>query len=116
MKKGQRLGFEAEGEWRSGISHSGPDGDDKYRCNDFILCDNLGVLVGSIGEPNTDRNAVNNINIAFKIGSATLHDIQIDGTLFLSMNDNIEGCEKGTPDGCFWDNRFFMKVTITVRQ
>jgi hypothetical protein len=106
--------FEAKGEWYSGLGSSGPNGDAEKPLNGGeIMVEKFGTLIGSIGMLTTDRETLN--IVAFKVGSGSTYTVLTDGILFLSMNENIRGCEKVPPDDCFSDNGGSLEVSITVQ-
>lgn len=113
VQKGDCLEFTATRTWWSGISLTGPDGDDgiifglgRPDCGQCPVTDgNLGELVGKVGD-----------GVPFRIGSSTTLDVDRDGYIMLAMNENTGKCDFVRNGSCYDDNKDALKVKVTVRR
>jgi hypothetical protein len=110
VNKGDWVDFVARGSWWSGISSTGPDGDNglfglmRPSCSACPVSDgNLGQLVGKVGS-----------YPPFGIGARKTEFVRAGGIISLAMNDNLGPCAPGNPGSCYSDNEGTMEVKITV--
>jgi len=110
-RKADWLTIRAEGQWSSGISQTGPNGDSGFwglfspACGECpVPSGYLGELIGRVGG-----------GPPFRVGAQRTMVVSQDGELLLAMNENTGRCEPRKEEGsCYDDNTGTIRVRISV--